>query len=109
MQGKIYDIDGSYITVPQVKFFLNREAGKRKFMLAHDEFMGYLKICKVYNLVSDLLDQYPDDGFFYWDEDKECLSFAFIEGSTISKLLDHFGINELDFGHGENETQREDF
>jgi len=78
-------------------------------MLAGGEFMGYLKICKAYNLVSDLLEQYPDDGFFYWDEIKECVSFAFIEGSNISKLLDHFGICELDFGHGKDHTKREDF
>tara|TARA_R100001086_G_C11687160_1_gene217469 strand:- start:31 stop:360 length:330 start_codon:yes stop_codon:yes gene_type:complete len=109
MHGKIYDMDGSYITVPQVKFFLNREGGRKQFMLVGEEFIGYLKICKVYNLVSDLLEQYPKDGFFYWDEDKECVSFAFIEGSTISNLLDHFGVSELDFGNGQDQTQREDF
>jgi putative IMPACT (imprinted ancient) family translation regulator len=109
MQGKIYDVDGSYITVPQVRFFLNRELGRRQFVLAQSEFLGYLKICKAYNLVSDLLDQYPEDGYFYWDDEKGCVSFAFIEGSTIAKLLDHFGIGELDFGHGQDKKKREDF
>jgi hypothetical protein len=102
MFDKIYDIDGSYITVSQVKFFLNRRQGKRQFLLGQEEFMGYLKICKTYNLVSDLLDQYPDDGFFYWDEDQGCVSFAFAEGKTIATLLDHYGVTELDFGDGKD-------
>jgi hypothetical protein len=102
MFDKIYDIDGSYITVSQIKFFLNRRQGKRQFLLGQEEFMGYLKICKTYNLVSDLLDQYPDDGFFYWDEDQGCVSFAFAEGKTIATLLDHYGVTELDFGDGKD-------
>ena len=102
MFDKIYDIDGSYITVSQIKFFLNRRQGKRQFLLGQEEFMGYLKICKTYNLVSDLLEQYPDDGFFYWDEDQGCVSFAFAEGKTIATLLDHYGVTELDFGDGKD-------
>ena len=78
-------------------------------MLVQGEFLGYLKVCKAYNLVSDLLDEYPQDGFFYWDEDKECLSFTFIEGSTIATLLDHFKVGELDFGNGQDKKKREDF
>jgi len=100
MQNKIYDLDGGYITVPQVKFFINRDVGKQQFLLGHEDFLKYLKVCKVYNLVSDLLVQYPNDGFFYWDEDKGCVSFAFVEGKTISTLLDHLGVTELDFGDG---------
>ena len=100
MQNKIYDIDGSYITVPQVKFFLNRKHGKRKFLMCEEEFMRYLTVCKAYNLVSDLLEQYPKDGYFYWDDEKGCVSFAFVEGKTISMLLDHLGVTELDFGDG---------
>ena len=99
MQNKIYDIDGSYITVPQVKFFLNRKHGKRK----------YLTVCKAYNLVSDLLEQYPHDGYFYWDDEKGCVSFAFAEGKTISTLLDHYGVIELDFGDGKDTQKRKDF
>ena len=102
MHNKIYDLDGAYITVPQVKFFLNREEGKKQFLLAQEEFIKYLKVCKVYNLVSDLLVQYPNDGFFYWDESKGCVSFAFVEGKTISMLLDHLGVTELDFGDGKD-------
>jgi len=102
MFDKIYDIDGSYITVPQIKFFLNRREGKKQFLLGEEEFMGYLKICKTYNLVSELLDQYPGDGFFYWDEDQGCVSFAFAEGKTIATLLDHYGVTKLDFGDGKN-------
>lgn len=100
MYDKIYDLDGSYITVPQVRFFLNREHGKRMFLLGEEDFLGYLKVCKTYNLVSDLLKQYPGDGFFYWDEDQGCVSFAFVEGKTICNLLDYYGITELDFGDG---------
>jgi len=101
---KIYDLDGSYITVPQIKFFLNRRGGRIKFMRADEEFLKYLKVCKIYNLVSDLLVQYPGDGFFYWDEEKGCVSFAFIEGRAIANLLDFMGVTELDFGNGKDET-----
>ena len=104
MQGKIYDLDGSYITVPQIKFFLNRKHGKRNFLLGGEDFLKYLKVCKIYNLVSDLLIQYPKDGFFYWDDEKGCVSFAFVEGRTISNLLDFLGVTELDFGNGKDET-----
>jgi|TARA_R100001143_G_C3348727_1_gene128298 hypothetical protein len=109
MQNKIYDIDGSYITVPQVKFFLNRKHGKRKFLMCEEEFMRYLTVCKAYNLVSDLLEQYPHDGYFYWDDEKGCVSFAFAEGKTISTLLDHYGVIELDFGDGKDTQKRKDF
>ena len=102
MHDKIYDLDGSYITVPQVRFFLNRDHGKRMFLLAEDEFMKYFRVCKAYNLVSDLLNRYPDDGFFYWDEEQGCVSFAYAEGKSIGTLLDHYGITELDFGDGKN-------
>lgn len=97
---KIYDMDGSYITGPQMKFFLNRDRGRENFFRGGEDFLKYLKVCKLYNLVSDLLERYPDDGFFYWDEDKACVSFAFKEGETIDTLLHHLGINELDFGDG---------
>jgi len=102
MHDKIYDLDGSYITGTQVRFFLNRPHGKRMFLLANYEFLKYLKICKAYNLVSDLLQQYPDDGFFYWDEVKGCVSFAYAEGNVICVMLDRYGITELDFGNGKD-------
>ena len=47
---------------------------------------------------------YPKDGFFYWDDEKGCVSFAFVEGRTISNLLDFLGVTELDFGNGKDET-----
>ena len=100
MHNKIYDLDGSYITVPQIKFFLNRPKGKIKFMRADGEFLKYLKVCKVYNLVSDLLEQYPGDGFFYWDDDKGCVSFAFKDDGAISMVLERIGVTELDFNDG---------
>jgi len=78
-------------------------------MAANSEFLGYLRACKVYNLVSDLLLDYPEDGFFYWDEGKECVSFAFKEGSAISTLLDHLGVADLDFRNGKNKKKREDY
>ena len=68
--------------------------------MCEEEFMRYLTVCKAYNLVSDLLEQYPKDGYFYWDDEKGCVSFAFVEGKTISMLLDHLGVTELDFGDG---------
>jgi hypothetical protein len=102
MYDKLYDIDGSYITIPQIKFFLNRENGKRQFLLVGEEFLKYMKVCKAYNLVSDLLEVYPKDGFFYWDDDKGCVSFAFVEGGTISEVLQTCGITNLDFGYGKD-------
>lgn len=100
MADKIYDVDGSYITVPQIKFFFNRDQGRINFLLSGGEFRKYLRICKIYNLVSDLVNEFPDDGFFYWDDDKGCVSFAFKEDSTISNLLDDLNVTTLDFGDG---------
>ena len=102
MHNKIYDLDGSYITATQIKFFLNRDKGRMKFMRADNEFLKYLKVCKTYNLVSDLLEQYPKDGFFYWDDEKGCVSFTFTSEGTISTLLDHLGVTKLDFNDGQD-------
>mgnify|MGYP003628012676 FL=1 len=104
MQGKIYDIDGSYITIPQIKFYLNREenAEKLSIILSSSPFRKYLKVCKVYNLISDLIDEYPEDGFFYWDEIKGCVSFAFKEESSIAMLLGALDVTILDFGNGKD-------
>ena len=54
----------------------------------------------MYNLVSDLLEQYPGDGFFYWDDDKGCVSFAFKDDGAISMVLERIGVTELDFNDG---------
>ena len=104
MQEKIYDIDGSYITIPQIRFYLNREDRKEQVatVFSRSEFQKYLKVCKAYNLVSELADEYPEEGFFYWDEDKGCVSFAFKEDGSIDKLLSSLGITILDFGDGQD-------
>lgn len=102
MQGKIYDIDGLYSTFTQMRFFLNRPNGEQMFLSQHEDFNKYLKVCKAYNLVDDLLNDYPDDGFFYWDEEKGCVSFAFEEEGAISKILDYFNVSSMDFGNGKN-------
>lgn len=78
-------------------------------MGAESEFLKYLKVCKTYNLISDLLIEYPDDGFFYWDEEKGCVSFAFVEGRAVAMLLDKLGVTELDFGDGKDTQTGEDF
>jgi len=79
--------DNTYITVAQMKFFFNRDYGKEKFQCRDEEFIEYYNLCRVYNLVSDLMENDEDAAIMYWDEKKEVVSMGFPTDGTVAKAL----------------------
>ena len=79
--------DGTYITVAQMQFFLNREEGKKKFETGHEDFFEYYNLCRVYNLVSVIMEKEPEAAIMYWDNKKEIVSMGFPTDGTVAKAL----------------------
>ncbi len=83
--------DGTYITIGQMHFFLNRPDGNKKFSKADPEFLKYYNSCRFYNLVSDMIDkkQCDDSVYFYWDEKHQevCCEFP-LEGKVAQAVAD---------------------
>jgi len=83
----IENSDGSYLTVTQLKFFLNRDNGPEDFKNKGEDFLSYFEVCRAYNLISDILEKTPDAGYLYWDDKKDCVSFAFPALGIVDDLL----------------------
>ena len=79
--------DGTYITAAQMKFFLNREDGADLYDDHSDIFTEYYDICRVYNLVSEIMEQDKLAAIIYWDEGIEAVSMAFPAHGKVSKAL----------------------
>jgi len=79
--------DGTYITVSQMQFYLNREDGLKNFEEVDDDFLEYFNLCRVYNLVSDTMTVDPDAAIMYWDDQKKVISLGFPETGKIAKKL----------------------
>lgn len=87
----IYDVDGYYITVGQLGFFLNRRNGKKLFKEEHKDFVTYYNNCLVYNYISDSMKKNPKSATMYWDSDKEAVAFKFPSKGKIAKTLIDLG------------------
>lgn len=98
--------DGTYITVAQMQFYLNRDDGEENYKNANPDFIDYYNICRVYNRVSDLMEEDPDSAIMYWDNKKEVVSMAFPAGGTVSKTLSGIEAHPLLF---EEEDDEDDF
>ena len=85
--------DGTYITTVQMKFFLNNKDGVALYQERSEIFEEYYDICRVYNLVSDIMKEDPDSAIVYWDEDIEAVSIAFPAhgkvASSLAKIKPH--------------------
>ena len=85
--------DGTYITVGQLQFFLNRKDGEEKFKTSDAEFIEYYNLCRVYNVVSKIMEDDEDAAIMFWDEKKQLVSLGFPEdgevASTLSKVEKH--------------------
>ena len=79
--------DGTYITAGQMQFYLNRPHGKRNFESGTPNFMEYYNICRVYNVISDLMEEDPDSAMFYWDWKKDRMAMAYPSSGPVSKAL----------------------
>ena len=79
-----YDESGCYITAPQLRFFINRDGGRSKFINGSTEFREYFRSCKTYNLISDMMDEDATCGKMYWDEDFNTVVFSFPVGGVVA-------------------------
>ena len=79
--------DGTYITVGQMKFFLNRKDGENLFKTADSEFLEYYNLCRVYNVVSDIMKNDEEAAIMYWDEKKQVVSMGFPGNGVVAKTL----------------------
>ena len=79
--------DGTYITASQLRFYLNRPDGPSNIKKVDEDFIRYLQLCRIYNLISDMIENDPDCGYLYWDNRKECVSFAFPPHGEVNTTL----------------------
>ena len=97
--------DGTFITLGQMQFFLNRKDGKKKFKGGHADFFEYYNLCRVYNLVSKVMEEEPEAAIMYWDPKKGIVSMGFPTDGTVAKAL--AGIQESGVFEDEDEDDDE--
>jgi hypothetical protein len=86
-QPLVIDKAGLYVTVAQIKFFLNRRNGKKKFSSGDKEFVSYYRNCCLYNMVYDMMNMYPDCATMYWDTSTNSPALSFpIKGDVALAL-----------------------
>ena len=91
--------DGTYITIAQMKFFLNSTKGEEAWHERKESFVKYHNMCRVYNLVSEVLEVDPTAATLYWDSSKESISMAFPVNGCIAKAIRGMRIlKETDYG-----------
>ena len=95
--------DGTYITSAQMQFFLNRENGKNKFKDADPEFLDYYNLCRVYNLISDIMEDDDDAAIMYWDDKKAVVSIGFPTEGIVAKTLSRVEPHGVE--HGEEDEE----
>jgi hypothetical protein len=79
--------DGTYITAGQMQFYLNRPQGVKNFKAASKNFVEYYNICRVYNLISDIMEDEPESAIFYWNPIEEKISMAFPSEGAVAMNL----------------------
>jgi hypothetical protein len=79
--------DGTYITIGQMQFFLNRVNGRRLFKEGSEEFLEYYNLCRVYNLVSEIMEDDADSAIMYWDDKKGIVSMGFPSKGKVALAL----------------------
>lgn len=79
--------DGTYITCGQMQFYLNRDHGEESFSLGDEYFMEYYNLCRVYNIISDIMKDDPDAAIMYWDDRKSIISMGFPTNGVVAKTL----------------------
>jgi len=90
--------DGTYITAGQMQFYLNRPKGEEKFKEGDAEFFEYYNVCRIYNVVSDIMDADEEAAIMYWDPQKNGISVAFPATGKVAKSLSTitpFGEDEM--------------
>ena len=95
--------DGTYITVGQAQFFFNREDGVEKFRSGHSDFVEYYNLCRVYNMVSDIMEKEPEAAIMYWDDKQGIVSMGFPTHGTVAKAVARIQEAGILFEEGDDE------
>lgn len=87
--------DGTYITVGQMKFFLLRKNGRKHLRLGSPQFLEYYNTCRIYNLISDIMEEDEDAAMMYWDHEKDIVALGYPTEGRVSEALAHVRIDEM--------------
>ena len=87
---------GLYITAAQMQFYLNTKEGRKHFKKGDSEFFSYFDICRVYNLVYDMMENNPECAKMYWDEDTESVALSFPASGKVAQALANAGSSLAD-------------
>ena len=79
--------DGTYITVGQMQFWLNQSKGSEKFKVADPEFLDYYDKCRVYNLISDIMEDNEEAAIMYWDSSIQGIAIGYPERGDVADAL----------------------
>jgi len=102
-----YDKSGCYITVPQLRFFVNQEGGRSQFINGSPEFIHYFHSCKTYNLVSDLMEKDSTCAEMYWDEKFGTVVFAFPIQGLVARKFAQVGLLSSDNFYKKGESEED--
>jgi len=91
------DEDGLYITVSQMRFWLNSKRGRRLFRSGSSQFLKYYHSCRTYNLISDMLEEDPKCAKLFWDTRKGAPGFTFpIKGKVADRFYELGLVEEIE-------------
>jgi hypothetical protein len=79
--------DGTYVTVAQLQFYLNRPYGNYYAQQNHRKFKEYLDVCRVYNLVWDLTEKDEKASIIYWDSIRQTVSVGYPHNGKVAKAV----------------------
>lgn len=94
--------DGTYITGSQMQFFINQKDGLKMFKELDEEFLEYYNMCRVYNLISEHMDNDPDSAIMYWDPKKKIVSLGFPSKGAVAQDLAGLQPSVLELSDGES-------
>ena len=92
--------DGTYITITQMMFFLNSPKGEEAWHERKQAFLKYYNMCRIYNLISEVIEVDNDAAMIYWDPNKENVSIAFpVDGCVAQAISSMKLLKESDYGY----------
>ena len=90
--------DGTFITMGQLQLFINSSKGRKQFKEGDPKFFDYYNLCRVYNLVSKIMETDWDSAVMYWDDKKEIVSMAFPTGGAVALALSNLAPHSFNYG-----------
>jgi hypothetical protein len=83
----LVEVDGLYITVAQMQFFLNSPEGKEQFNSCSKEFSKYYRNCLLYNMIFDMMEEDPECAQMYWDKKTQTIALSFKTGGEVFNAM----------------------